>query len=195
MHADAIVPPVSLRAPGAVLLVSCYELGHQPLGLAWPRAFLERAGYAPDVVDLAVEPLHDAKARRARLAAISVPMHTALRLGVRAAQRIRQANPGCVIVCFGLYALLNADYLLGSVADQVLGGECEADLVAFAESLEAGTQVPPTRQPTLGRLDFPLPSRGGLPALTRYVSLAHGGRLVPAGYVEATRGCRHRCLH
>ena len=50
---DAV--PRNLRGPGAVLLVSCYELGHQPLGIAWPRAFLERAGYAPDYLDLAVE--------------------------------------------------------------------------------------------------------------------------------------------
>jgi len=73
----------ALRQPGAILLVSCYELGHQPLGLAWPRAFLERAGYAPETLDLAVEPFDADKAQRARLVAISVPMHTALRLGVR----------------------------------------------------------------------------------------------------------------
>jgi hypothetical protein len=41
---DAACPV--LRESGAVLLVSCYELGHQPLGIAWPKAFLERAGYA-----------------------------------------------------------------------------------------------------------------------------------------------------
>ena len=45
-----------MREPGAILLVACYELGHQPLTLAWPAAFLERRGYAPAVMDLAVEP-------------------------------------------------------------------------------------------------------------------------------------------
>src|SRR5437016_12044248 len=94
---DAAVAP-RWRSQGAVLLVSCYELGHQPLGLAWPRAFLERAGFAPDTIDLAVEPLDEAKVRRARLVAIAVPMHTALRLGVRAAERIRRSNPDCRIV-------------------------------------------------------------------------------------------------
>ena len=34
---------------GAILLVACYELGHQPLSVAWPAAFLERAGYRPAV--------------------------------------------------------------------------------------------------------------------------------------------------
>ena len=43
-----------MKAPGAVLLVACYELGHQPLAVAWPAAFLERHGYAPDVMDVAV---------------------------------------------------------------------------------------------------------------------------------------------
>src|SRR5207244_13617802 len=94
---DAAVAP-RWRSQGAVLLVSCYELGHQPLGLAWPRAFLERAGFAPDTIDLAVEPLDEAKVRRARLVAIAVPMHTALRLGVRAADAIRRRNPDCRIV-------------------------------------------------------------------------------------------------
>ncbi len=177
--------------PGTrVLLISCYELGHQPLGLAWPKAFLERAGYAPETLDLAVEPFDETKVRRADVVAIAVPMHTALRLGVRAAERIRRLNPACRIVFHGLYALLNADYLRGHLADAVLGGEVENDLVALID----GTDNARVRGP-LERLDFPLPSRDGLPALTRYVSLEHGGRRVPAGYVEASRGCLHECLH
>ncbi|MGH7549093.1 MAG: CUAEP/CCAEP-tail radical SAM (seleno)protein [Gemmatimonadales bacterium] len=186
-----------MRAPGAVLLVSCYELGHQPLGLAWPKAFLEQAGYAPDTMDLAVEPLDEAKVRRARLVGIAVPMHTALRLGVRVAERVRRVNPGCRIVFHGLYALLNADYLLQGLADAVLGGEAEGELVALARRLDAAAELVAVPRPhaALQRLHFPLPSRAGLPALTRYVSLAHAGRLVPAGYVEASRGCLHKCLH
>ncbi len=185
----------SLREPGAILLVSCYELGHQPLGIAWPQAFLERAGYAPDSLDLAVEPFDEAKLRRARLVGIAVPMHTALRLGVRAAERARDVNPGCRFVFYGLYALLNADYLLDRVADAVLGGEFEGALVALAQGLEAGSDEALRPVPTLERLSFPVPSRAGLPALTRYVSLARGGDLIPAGYVEASRGCLHHCLH
>ncbi|MGH7333697.1 MAG: CUAEP/CCAEP-tail radical SAM (seleno)protein, partial [Candidatus Rokuibacteriota bacterium] len=45
-----------MRGPGGILLIACYELGHQPLAVAWPAAFLERAGYAPAVLDLSVEP-------------------------------------------------------------------------------------------------------------------------------------------
>src|SRR5437773_4783781 len=187
--------PGALRAPGAILLMSCYELGHQPLGLAWPKAFLERAGYAPATIDLAVEALDESTLRQARLMPTAGPIHTALRLGVRAAERIRRVNPACRIVFHGLYALLNAEYLLEHVADAALGGETEVELVGLVQRLEAGTEPSPQRQAVLRRLDFPIPSRAGLPALTRYVSLVDRGRVVPAGYVEASRGCLHRCLH
>lgn len=184
----------TLRAPGAILVVSCYELGHQPLGLAWPMAFLERAGYAPRALDLALEPLDDTVVRGARLAAIMVPMHTALRLGVPAARRIRRLNPDCRVVFCGLYALLSAGFLLEDVADSVMGGEFEGELVALAQRLEAGEE-PQRRGAVLERMAFPLPSRASLPPLARYVRLARDDRLVPAGYVEASRGCRHTCLH
>src|SRR5712691_4004939 len=189
------LPGTSLHEPGAILLVSCYELGHQPLGVAWPRAFLERAGYAPDTLDLAVEPLDEDKVRRARLIAIAVPMHTALRVGVRAAERMRELNPGCIIVFSGLYAVLNDDHLLGGCADAVLGGEFEAALVALVERIEADKTPDRGSGRQLDRLAFTVPSRGSLPALTRYVSLSRGGALTPAGYVEASRGCLHHCLH
>ena len=184
-----------LRQPGAILLVSCYELGHQPLGLAWPRAFLEQAGYAPETLDLAVEPFDADKARRARLVAISVPMHTALRLGVRAADQVRRLNGSCRIVFYGLYALLNAEYLSAHGADAVLGGELEQELVALVRRWDQGEEPAIEPRVTLQRLPFPPPSRAGLPALTRYASLARAGELVPAGYVEASRGCLHTCLH
>src|SRR2546430_10387795 len=95
----------ALRQPGAILLVSCYELGHQPLGLAWPRAFLERAGYAPETLDLAVEPFDADKARRARLVAVSVPMHTPPPPGGRAAGHGGPPNDSCRVVFYGPYSL------------------------------------------------------------------------------------------
>ena len=52
-----------MREPGQILLIACYELGHQPLAVAWPAAFLERAGYAPAVLDLSVEPLRRREGR------------------------------------------------------------------------------------------------------------------------------------
>jgi radical SAM superfamily enzyme YgiQ (UPF0313 family) len=186
-----------------ILLVSCYELGHQPLALASPLAFLERAGHAAEALDISVESFESGRFARARFVAISVPMHTALRLGVRVAEQIRRVNPGCHICFYGLYASLNADYLLEHCGDSVIGGEYEAALVALVESLEAGRSGPfeGVRQrghaagPVLQRLPFAVPSRGALPGLKKYAHLDKGGSKDLVGYVEASRGCLHLCLH
>src|SRR6266508_1159923 len=188
---------------GSILLVSCYELGHQPLAVASPLAFLERAGFAPEAIDISVEPFDTSKAARARLVAISVPMHTALRLGVRVATLVRQINPTCHICFYGLYASLNADYLLAHCGDSVIGGEFESALVALVEALEAGSPGDVegvhvrgrAALPVLERLSFPQPSRAALPGLKKYAHLDKDGRKELVGYVEASRGCLHLCLH
>jgi radical SAM superfamily enzyme YgiQ (UPF0313 family) len=192
----------SLRAPGAVLLVSCYELGHQPLGIASPAAFLRHAGFSPAALDLSVEQVDPGRVAAARLIAVSVPMHTALRLGVRAADQLSAMNPGAHVCFFGLYAGLNAAWLLGHGGDSAIGGEFEAPLVALAEALDAGRPAPagigtPGRitGAHLERLDFPVPSRELLPPLAKYARLDHRGTFAEVGYVEASRGCRHHCLH
>ncbi|HSB40278.1 MAG TPA: CUAEP/CCAEP-tail radical SAM protein [Methylomirabilota bacterium] len=192
-----------MRAPGEILLVACYELGHQPLAVAWPAAFLERAGYRPALMDVSVEPLDTQKLARARIVAVSVPMHTALRLGLEVAARARAVNPGAHICFFGLYATLNADFLLAHGGDTVIGGEAEAPLLSLVEALERGDEGPlpavarPGRPaaPHLRRLDFPVPSRAGLPSIKKYAHVERDGRLELAAYTEASRGCLHRCRH
>ena len=75
-----------------VLLVSCYELGHAPLGIAWPLAFLKRAGFT-DVatLDLAVEPFDPARTSGVDVAIVSVPGDDAFErlraVGVAASRR------------------------------------------------------------------------------------------------------------
>ncbi|MEE8143468.1 MAG: CUAEP/CCAEP-tail radical SAM protein [Planctomycetota bacterium] len=186
-----------MREPGQILLISCYELGHQPLGVATPMAFLRRAGFSPEALDLSVEPLDAERVKRARLAAISVPMHTALRLGVEAARRIRAANPGCVICFYGLYAQLNRKYLLEGIADLCLAGELEELLVAEAQALEKS--IPENRRdersPPLQRQQYPVPERHGLPSLERYAHLEYQGERRLAAAVEASRGCKYHCRH
>jgi radical SAM superfamily enzyme YgiQ (UPF0313 family) len=188
---------------GEILLVSCYELGHQPLALASPLGFLERAGHVAEVVDISVEPFDPTRFARARLVAISVPMHTALRLGVRVAEAIRRTNPRCHICFYGLYATLNADYLLEHCGDSVIGGEYESALVALVDAVRAGRtgaiegvrQREHAARPVLQRLPFAAPSRRALPGLPRYAHLDRDGRKDLVGYVEASRGCLHLCLH
>ncbi len=209
--------PPALAHPGAVLLVSCYELGHPPFAIASPWAQLEQAGFGVAGVDTSLEPLDAAAVARARLVAISVPMHTAVRLGSEIARRVRAQSPAAHVCLFGLYAALNAEHLLASgIADSVIGGEFEPTLVELAGALAAGlpvrdvaglttlaTLVPAKGRaslaapPVLRRLPFVLPRRDGLPALDRYARLigpARGEERL-AGYVEASRGCLHRCLH
>jgi radical SAM superfamily enzyme YgiQ (UPF0313 family) len=183
-----------------ILLVSCYELGHQPMGLASPMAFLARAGFPVSAIDVSVDPwenLDEDRIRGARLVAISVPMHTALRLGTRVAGRVRALSPGCHICFYGLYASLNADYLLANGADSVLGGEYEQSLVTLAQALAEDVEdtTTPVAAPVLERLAFPVPRRSGLPPLERYAHLDRNGHFGLVGYVEASRGCLHLCRH
>src|SRR5262245_52900536 len=130
-----------MRDFGEVLLISCYELGHQPLGLASPLGFLERAGFAPAALDLSVERLDPEKVARARFVGLSVPMHTALRLAVRVAAEVRRLAPAAHVCFYGLYAPLHRDYLLAHGADSVLGGEYEEELTALVEKLAEGKRA------------------------------------------------------
>lgn len=196
--------------PGSILLVSCYELGHQPLALASPLGFLERAGYSPDVLDVSVEGLDNEKVLQATFIGISVPMHTALRLAIQVAESIRQINPAAHICFYGLYASLNAEYLLENVADSIIGGEFETPLVALVEAVATAEFNNETDEflevegvsfrsrmtgPFLERLSFEPPIFRGLPPLTKYAKLLSHGLERLAGYVEASRGCLHRCRH
>lgn len=192
-----------LTASGAILLVSCYELGHQPLSLAFPLAVLRGAGYDPAVVDTSVDTLDDAMIQAARFVAVSVPMHTALRLGSEVAARARRLNPTAPICFYGLYAWLNAEYLLREHADYAIAGEGEAALLELVRSLERGDADPVpgvsssvTRAaPVIQRLNLPVPDRSGLPETRRYARLMLDGLAIQAGYTEATRGCHHTCRH
>jgi radical SAM superfamily enzyme YgiQ (UPF0313 family) len=201
-HLEALTG--SLREPGRIVLVSCYELGHQPLNLALPLTVLQDAGYRLIAVDTAVESLDDVAVTNAGFIAVSVPMHTALRLGVELAERIRRLNPSAVVCFYGLYAWLNADYLLREHGDYVIGGEYERPLLDLVDALEGGrdpSSVPGVGSrdglagPVVERVVFPEPDRSGLTSSPRYARLMIDGREVRAGYTEATRGCRHTCLH
>lgn len=187
-----------------VLLLACYELGHQPLSLAWPLAFLKEAGCTLEALDLSIQPFSDEAAARADFVGIAVPMHTALRLGVQASSRVRAVNPEAHICFFGLYAWLNAGVLLAGPADSVIAGEYELPLLELARALQAGrdpasvagvSTVSTRSTPHLARLRFPIPERSTLLPLERYAHYVHNGRDALAGYVEASRGCLHTCLH
>ena len=189
-----------MRHPGDILIVSCYELGRQPVAAATALAELRRAGFAPAALDVSVQAVDDEVLRRSSLVVISVPMHTALRLGVRVAQRAREDAHVCF---FGLYAELNSEHLLERHADSVIGAEADVPLRLLAEALERGDPgiVPGVR--TAGgvtllareKLAPAVPSRAGLPVLDRYARLAIGEETRLVASVEASRGCKHLCRH
>jgi len=192
-----------MKDPGDILLLSCYELGHQPFQLASLFALLKQAGYEPTVVDTAVETLSDETIRRARFVAISVPMHTALRLAEQIARRVRLLNPKARICFYGLYASLNENYLLQSLIDFAIGGEFEEPLLRLILSEERGSSesIPGvstlyhSSEPWIQRAPLIVPQRAMLPALDRYAHLELNGEMRVVGYTETTRGCKHTCQH
>jgi radical SAM superfamily enzyme YgiQ (UPF0313 family) len=182
-----------------VLLISTYELGHQPFGLASPAAWLKEAGAEVTCLDLAVQRLDLDAVAAADLIAFYVPMHTATRIAASIVGTVRRLNPSAHLCYFGLYAATNADLLKELGADTILGGEFEGGLVTLARSLSKLERSQHQDRPdtiSLAKQAFIIPDRSGLPALDRYayVALADGKRLA-AGYTEASRGCKHLCRH
>lgn len=186
-----------------VLLVSTYDLGRQPFGLASPAAWLRRAGAEVVCVDTSREPLEDHHVRGASIVAVYLPMHTATRLAGPLIDRVRAANPDAAVAAYGLYAPLNEAWLRHRGVTHVFGPEAEADLVALASTGSVRAPVPasasgatPAPGPRIARLAFIQPDRTTLPDLRRYAALQmpDGSRRI-AGSTEATRGCKHLCRH
>lgn len=117
-----------------VLLLSTYELGRQPFGLASPAAWLRAAGVDVTCQDLSRTPLDEAAVERATLVAVYLPMHTATRLAIPIIDRVRAINPQARLCAYGLYAPLNASLLRARGVETILGGEFEAELQALATS-------------------------------------------------------------
>ncbi len=187
-----------------VLLISCYELGHQPLELAWPLAALRHAGIQAAALDLAVQPFDALAAQAATFVGIATPMQTALRLGVQAAALVQAANPDAHICFFGLYAWLNREYLLAHGGNSVIGGEVEAPLVrlvqaVLADQLVAGlpnvTVLGAAPYPHVERPTLPVPHRANLPPLGAYARYVSRETSELVGYTKASRGCQHLCRH
>jgi hypothetical protein len=182
-----------------VVLVSTYDLGRQPFGLASPAAWLRRAGAHVDCVDLAIVSLDEDLIRRADLVAFHVPMHTATRLAAALISRVRALAPRAHVCAFGLYASMNAPYLRRLGADSIHGGEFEGSLARVVRRLAKGEESALSAdEPDVSfeRLEFIPPERHGLPALERYARLELGaGQSRIVGATEASRGCKHQCRH
>ncbi len=173
-----------------VVLVSTYELGRQPFGLASPAAWLRADGHHVTVADLACSPLPPAGIEQADLIAFYLPMHTATRLFLRILDRVKAANPWAHLCAYGLYAPLNEPMLRRAGVDSIIGGEFEQALAATARGERCGRTGT-----SLDRQQFLVPDRTGLPPLGAYARLVTIGGTRPVGYTEASRGCKHLCRH
>jgi radical SAM superfamily enzyme YgiQ (UPF0313 family) len=182
-----------------IVLISTYELGRQPFGLASPAAWLRKRGHNVAVLDLARQSLDETAIRGARLIAIYLPMHTATRLAVRLIPQLRKQNPAAHLCCYGLYAPMNVEYLRALGVSTILGGEFEEGLVQLAERLATDGKViaqSPESMISMARLQFEVPDRSAMPAMELYAHLivpGDGFRIV--GSTEASRGCKHLCRH
>ena len=72
----------------SVLLISTYEMGRQPFGLASPAAFLEEAGFDVACLDLSIQRLDRDAVERAALIAFYLPMHTAARIALNVLDKV-----------------------------------------------------------------------------------------------------------
>ena len=182
-----------------VLLISTYELGRQPFGLASPAAWLRAEGFEVCCLDLSQQELDERQVRSADLIAFYLPMHTATRIALSAITKVRTLNPSAALCAYGLYAPLNAAHLREAGVNAIFGGEFEPRLAAAARAVGGnGRRLPPQAQPdvSLERLQFRVPDRTGLPPLHDYARLAMpDGALRTVGYTEASRGCKHLCRH
>lgn len=177
-----------------VLLVSTYELGHQPLHLASPAAALRAAGHEVRSIDISVSEWDPGLVDWAEAVAFSVPMHTAMRLATKAAESVRRRRRALPVCFYGLYAPVSREATVGRLADRVVAGEYEPGLLRWLEDVGRASD-PSEAGIELGRQPFRTPDRRGLPPLRRYAHLALGGEERLVGYVEASHGCAHRCRH
>ena len=183
-----------------IVLISTYELGRQPFGLASPAAWLRERGHAVTCLDLSREPLNEQALREAGLIAFYVPMHTATRLTLDLLEPIRRMNSRAHLCAYGLYASLSADIFRAQEIGSLLGGEFEQSLVELAEHLSGLSAIPQIHpldsNVSLARLRFQVPDRSGLPPLRSYAHLVlPSGEHRLVGYTEASRGCKHLCRH
>jgi radical SAM superfamily enzyme YgiQ (UPF0313 family) len=196
------------------LLISTYEMGRQPFGLASAAAWLRAEGWDVACVDAAKEKCRPEQLGGPDLIGFHLPMHTATRLAGPMIAAARRLNPAARICAFGLYAPLNADWLRSLGADAIFGGEFEEDLAAWANAttkIEPQSAQSPQRKifsavsavsavssdrDRLPRIHFLVPDRAGLPPLSKYATLQMpGGARRLVGYTEASRGWRHLCPH
>ena len=178
------------------VLISTYEMGRQPFGLASPAAWLRARGWDVASVDASKDKVEDATFAAADVIAFHLPMHTATRLAAPIISRVKRLNARARLCAFGVYAPLNEQWLRSLGVQGIFGGEFEEELRAFASDGSRMEREAPAERPSVPRIHFLVPDRSGLPPLSRYATLQlPDGTRRTVGYTEASRGCKHVCRH
>src|SRR5262249_26503682 len=110
LDAPRVAQPFA-AATKTALLISTYEMGRQPFGLASPAAWLRAAGWHVVPIDPAKQRLPEDVVAAAEVVAFHLPMHTATRLAAPVIGRVRRLSPGARVAAYGLYAPLNEAWL------------------------------------------------------------------------------------
>ena len=131
--------PPGVQQPLDILLISTYELGRQPFGLASPAAWLRHAHHHVHCADLAIHELPERVAASADFIGFYLPMHTATRLALPLISRVRELNSTAHICAFGLYAVVNEDHLRALGVETLLAGEFETGLLTATQRLASPT--------------------------------------------------------
>ena len=181
-----------------VLLLSTYDLGHQPFALASLSAAVSKDGAEVICNDLAVEPLKEEAVKNTSLIALHLAMHTATRLALQVLPRLRKLNPNAHICFFGLYAPMIGNMLVEQRDMSFIGGEFETAIKKLCYKINGSDSLNSHERNVtiIEKYPFQVPNRTKLPTLDQYAYLeeTNGDRKI-TGYTEASRGCKHICLH
>ena len=189
------------------LIISLYDLGHQPYELLQLDAALTQAEITSSIIDLSITAMSELKNfdLKETYVIISVPMHTAARLALSVLEALNQWDNRPQITLMGHYAEAMSTLPLpievtmfasGEAIDPIVDNICSriksrGDVDGQASAIHVNTTTSSRR---LKLIDFPL-HREKLPSLDQYTSYIDNEKMKVAGYVEASRGCLHHCTH
>lgn len=175
-----------------VLVVALYELGRPPSDAISLANSLRADGLVASWCDLAVDDWSEEFAT-CDLVVFLVPMHTAARLVVEAAARLRAERPALPTGTFGLYAHVAGPQLESSV-DRSFGPDQYPELLRWAQEAKVARVASGAPAADVVR-ETSADGRGKRADLTKYARLSINDELRIAGSVGASSGCLHRCRH
>lgn len=181
----------------SILLISPYDLGRQPFALAQTSAWLKDNNFSVECLDLSVQKLDEQSLKQADLIGLYLGMHTATRIALKALPKINQLASNATIFTFGLYAPLNQAILSQHNVSYFFGGESEPDILQLAKhTLSESEATPKSRVIRTEKINFKLPARNDLPALSKYAKLIQANSEPKVlGFIETSRGCKYVCRH